>query len=110
MVNMVMTPKEPKRTPGQAEGGREVDSVPLNEPGRTPDSAEGERPETQTRTMGEPATILPTKTVFTRTEAESLYEQGVEAVFVVLETLSHELVSLRTEIKALQQQLKNKGF
>jgi len=106
---MVTTPKEPKRTPGQAEGSRTPANEPAHEPGRTSGSAEGERLETgRQRGYGATATLQPTKTVFTRAEAESLFEQGAEAVFLVLESLSQELVHLRTEVKALEQQLKDK--
>lgn len=97
---MAEKPQEPTRTPGKAEGGREVVNAALqNEPGRTPGSAEGER---DTVSASTPQT---NKTTFTRAEAESLHQQGAAAVLSVLQSLSQEIMQLRSELKALQQRL-----
>lgn len=90
---------EPGRTPGSAEGGREVVESALSEPGHT----------SSDQSADTVYSLTPTKTVFDRDEAESLHEQGAEAVFVVLESLSQEIVQLRNQVKELRRRLKDKG-
>jgi len=113
---------EPGRTAGSAEGERgSAHSSAQGEPGRTAGSAEGSREVVESALDEEGHTsgnvqsadtvysLQPTKTVFDRDEAESLHEQGAEAVFVVLESLSQEIVQLRGQVKELRQRLKDKG-
>ncbi len=115
---------EPGRTPGSAEGERgAAGSSAQGEPGRTAGSAEGSREiveaaldeiehnhnrsgHVQSRDKEH---LLPsTKTIFTRNEAETLHAQGTEAVFVVLESLSQEIVQLRSQLKELRQRMMDK--